>query len=38
MLGGDHDIGHYGLKTLPNVNYMAKVSLKEETKGGHDQH
>ena len=30
MLGGDHDIGHYGIKTLPNVSYMAKVTLKED--------
>ena len=38
MLGGDHDIGHYGIKTLPNVSYMAKVTLKEDKKGGHDHH
>lgn len=25
MLGGDHDHGHYGIKTLPNVFYLAEV-------------
>lgn len=29
MLGGDPNHGHYGLKTVPNVNYLAKVSLKD---------
>lgn len=33
MLGGDPEHGHYGIKTLPNVSYMAKVVLDE--KGAH---
>lgn len=28
-LGGDPDHGHYGIKTLPNVSYKARVTLKE---------
>ncbi len=28
-LGGDPDHGHFGIKTLPNVSYKAKVSLNE---------
>jgi Fe-S-cluster-containing dehydrogenase component len=39
VLGGDPDHGHYGIKTLPNVTYMAKVHHGEE-KGTktHDKH
>jgi Fe-S-cluster-containing dehydrogenase component len=29
MLGGDPDHHHYGIKTLPNVNYLAKVTHKK---------
>ncbi len=29
MLNGDHEHQHYGIKTLPNVNYLAEVTLKE---------
>lgn len=39
-LGGDPEEGEYGLKTLPNVSYMAKVPLKvaeEEHGGGHGE-
>ncbi|MDD9952274.1 MAG: 4Fe-4S dicluster domain-containing protein [Zetaproteobacteria bacterium] len=40
MLNGDPDHHHYGLKTLPSVNYLAEVTLKEapgkkETGSGH---
>ncbi|MBP6217056.1 MAG: 4Fe-4S dicluster domain-containing protein [Oligoflexales bacterium] len=37
LLGGEPEHGHYGLKTLPNVSYLAEVSLKEraaEERGG----
>ncbi|MFW7379564.1 MAG: 4Fe-4S dicluster domain-containing protein [Oligoflexus sp.] len=30
MLGGDPAHGHYNLKTLPNVSYMAKVTLDQD--------
>ena len=33
MLGGDPAHGHFGIKTLPNVNYLAKVTHKEPTNG-----
>jgi Fe-S-cluster-containing dehydrogenase component/anaerobic selenocysteine-containing dehydrogenase len=36
-LGGDPEHGEFGLKTLPNVSYMAKVTLKEEA-GAHEEH
>ncbi|MFK7873550.1 MAG: 4Fe-4S dicluster domain-containing protein [Oligoflexales bacterium] len=29
MLGGDPEHGHYGLKTLPNVSYLAAVEREE---------
>jgi molybdopterin-containing oxidoreductase family iron-sulfur binding subunit len=35
MLGGDPEHGHYGIKTLPNVSYLAKVSHKEQAESGH---
>lgn len=36
MLGGEPEHGHFGLKTLPNVNYLAEISLEEKTvKEGH---
>ncbi len=38
MLGGDPAHGHYGLKTLPNVNYLAEVTFDEPASGfGPDQ-
>ena len=38
MLGGDHDHKHYGIKTLPNTSYMAKVVSGKAShgKGHHD--
>ena len=33
MLGGDPEHGHYGLKTLPGVNYLAAVTLDEPATG-----
>ena len=33
MLGGDPEHGHYGIKTLPNVNYLAKITHEEPAKG-----
>jgi molybdopterin-containing oxidoreductase family iron-sulfur binding subunit len=33
MLGQDPSVGHYGIKTLPNVSYLAKVTHKEENSG-----
>ena len=39
LLGADPRHKHYGLKTLPNVHYMAKVSLKDHGKeSGHGKH
>lgn len=39
VLGGEPEHGHYGLKTLPNVNYLAKISLKEvASEHGEDKH
>ncbi len=48
MLGGDPEHGHYGLKTLPNVSYLAEVYFGDEDAaetgmphsdaGGHDGH
>ncbi len=36
MLGGEPEHGHFGLKTLPNVNYLAELSLEEKkAKEGH---
>lgn len=35
VLGGDPEHGHYGLKTLPNVNYLADVLLEEPAASGH---
>ncbi|MDA9951739.1 4Fe-4S dicluster domain-containing protein, partial [Oligoflexaceae bacterium] len=36
MLGGDPEHKHYGIKTLPNVNYLAKVKNKvDEKDSGH---
>ncbi len=41
-LGGDPEHGHYGIKTLPNVSYLAKVTHQEQVDphaGGHgDDH
>ncbi len=36
-LGGDPAHGHFGIKTLPNVSYLAKVTVHEDTTdhGGH---
>lgn len=34
-LGGDPAHGHYNLKTLPNVSYLAQVTLKEPPAPGH---
>ena len=36
-LGGEPEHGEYGLKTLPNVSYLAKVTLKEEADA-HEEH
>lgn len=36
MLGGDHDEGHYGIKTLPNVSYLAEVTYAEVKGQGAD--
>ena len=33
MLGGDPDHGHYGIKTLPNVNYLAQITHEEPATG-----
>ena len=33
MLGGDPEHGHYGLKTLPSVNYLAAVTHDEPATG-----
>jgi molybdopterin-containing oxidoreductase family iron-sulfur binding subunit len=33
MLGGDPEVGHYGIKTLPSVNYLAKVTHEEPFVG-----
>jgi molybdopterin-containing oxidoreductase family iron-sulfur binding subunit len=30
VLGGDPEHGEYGLKTLPNVSYLAQVTLRDE--------
>ena len=41
MLGADPSHGHYGIKTLPNVSYLKKVTLHEfEDGSGHqgDEH
>lgn len=35
MLNGDPDHEHYGLKTLPSVNYLAEVSLDPPKKPKH---
>lgn len=35
MLGGDPKHGHYGLKTLPSVNYLAQIVHKEPTNTEH---
>ena len=37
MLGGDPKHGHYGIKTLPSVNYLAQVvhEMPESEGGGH---
>jgi molybdopterin-containing oxidoreductase family iron-sulfur binding subunit len=32
-LGGNPEEGEYGLKTLPNVSYLAQVTLKESSSG-----
>ena len=34
-LGGDPDLKEYGLKTLPNVSYLAEVTLQEESGDEH---
>ena len=33
MLGGDPEHGHYGIKTLPSVNYLAAVTHDEPATG-----
>lgn len=35
MLGGDPEHGHYGIKTLPNTSYMAKVALNDDGAAHH---
>lgn len=37
-LGGAPEHGHFGLKTLPNVNYLAKVTHTPSTAGGPATH
>jgi molybdopterin-containing oxidoreductase family iron-sulfur binding subunit len=37
MLNGDPEHGHYGLKTLPNVSYLAKVVYDDTSRSGHDE-
>jgi molybdopterin-containing oxidoreductase family iron-sulfur binding subunit len=38
LLGGEPEHGHYGLKTVPNVNYLAKVShAGAPVSGSHPQ-
>lgn len=37
MLGGDPEHGHYGLKTLPGVSYLAQVTLEEHPATGFGQ-
>ena len=38
-LGGDPEHGHYGIKTLPNVSYKAKVTLKnDQSDSEHKNH
>ncbi len=37
MLGGDPDHGHFGIKTLPNTSYMAKVVLNDEGAAHHGE-
>ena len=34
MLGGDPEHGHYGIKTLPNVNYLADITLEDRPARG----
>ena len=36
-LGGYPELGEYGLKTLPNVSYLAKITLQEKGET-HEQH
>lgn len=38
MLGGDPEHGHYNLKTLPNVSYMAKVEFDGKGDAASSQH
>jgi len=38
MLNGDHDAKHYGIKTLPNVSYLAEVTHKPQASGHGDEH
>ena len=33
VLGGDPEHGHYGLKTLPNINYLAQISERQPATG-----
>ena len=35
MLNGDPEHKHYGIKTMPNVSYLAKVVNKEESSSNH---
>lgn len=35
VLGGDPEEGEYGLKTLPNVSYLAKITHQESAVEGH---
>jgi len=36
-LNGDPDVGHYGLKTLPGVTYLAEVTFAEQAPA-HGEH
>jgi Fe-S-cluster-containing dehydrogenase component/anaerobic selenocysteine-containing dehydrogenase len=38
LLGGDPDHKHYGIKTLPNVSYLAKITHQETEAQSHDPH
>lgn len=38
MLGGAPEHDHFGLKTLPNVSYLAEVTLEEGTQEEHGHH
>lgn len=38
VLGGDPEHAHYGIKTLPNVSYLAKVNIHENADASDDHH